>query len=200
MTNCATPAPRARVAGRLAPIAPLALSLCALAGAPASAQEFRTITGEFNNPVHSEWGAAGTMLVRCPAGAFYGGVDQTWEMGGENRVSARMVSNLVFAQPELVFDDRALTDMVWQWGQFLDHDLDLTPGGGSEAANIPVPAGDRCTPAASATALRVTPLRAGGPRPDESRSDMALGYAIVCIQQEGGRLAGPAGRTLIIAF
>jgi hypothetical protein len=88
----------------------VALSLCLFAGTAAQAQEFRTITGEFNNPTNPLWGSAGTILERCPAGAFYGGVDQTWEMGGENRVSARMVSNFVFAQSELIFDDRALTN------------------------------------------------------------------------------------------
>ncbi len=139
MSNAHAPSLRSRTRGRLRPVA---LSLCMLAGAAANAQEFRTITGEFNNIANPSWGAAGTILLRCPAGAFYGGVDQTWEMGGESRVSARMVSNLLFAQPELVFDERGLTDMVWQWGQFLDHDLDLTPGGPDEAADIAVPAGD----------------------------------------------------------
>ncbi len=138
MTNDAAPTVGLGAVGRFGSIA---LSLCLFAGA-ANAQEFRTITGEFNNLANPAWGSAGSMLLRCPAGAFYGGNDHTWEMGGENRVSARMVSNLVFAQPEMVFDDRGLTDMVWQWGQFLDHDLDLTPEGGNETVNITVPAGD----------------------------------------------------------
>jgi peroxidase len=139
MSIHSTPVTRERVAARAAPIA---LSLCMLAGAAANAQEYRTINGEFNNVDNPTWGAAGSLLVRCPAGAFYGGVKGTWEMGGENRASARMVSNLVFNQPQMVFDDRGLTDMVWQWGQLLDHDLGLTKGAGVEAANIPVPAGD----------------------------------------------------------
>lgn len=139
MSTTTTPAPRARFAVRLGAVAS---ALCVFAGTAANAQEFRTITGEFNNPDHPTWGAAGSILARCPAGAFYGPPTFTWEMGGDGRISAREVSNLVFAQPELVFDDRGLTDMVWQWGQFLDHDLGLTKGNSAEPAAIPVPAGD----------------------------------------------------------
>ena len=36
-----------------------------------------------------------------------------------------------------------VTDMVWQWGQFLDHDLSLTPQGpGRESLPIPIPQRD----------------------------------------------------------
>jgi hypothetical protein len=38
----------------------------------------------------------------------------------------RDVSNTVVAQPSSIVNDRNLSDMVWAWGQFLDHDLDLT--------------------------------------------------------------------------
>ena len=36
-----------------------------------------------------------------------------------------------------------LSDWFWQWGQFLDHDLDLSePGTANEPFSIPVPEGD----------------------------------------------------------
>lgn len=35
-----------------------------------------------------------------------------------------------------------LSDYCWVWGQFIDHDLGLTPDGINEPAMIPVPAGD----------------------------------------------------------
>ena len=35
-----------------------------------------------------------------------------------------------------------VTDMVWQWGQFLDHDLSLTPAAEQESLPIPIPQRD----------------------------------------------------------
>ena len=56
---------------------------------------------------------------------------------------ARAISNLVAAQSESLPNDRYLTDFVWIWGQFLDHDIDLTEGAEPhEAFPIEVPAGD----------------------------------------------------------
>ena len=47
---------------------------------------------------------------------------------GEDRASAREISNLVAAQDESVENDRGLSDLLWQWGQFLDHDIDFDGG------------------------------------------------------------------------
>ena len=41
-----------------------------------------------------------------------------------------------------IISDRSLSAMVYAWGQFIDHDLDLTPTGGTEPFNIQVPTGD----------------------------------------------------------
>ena len=61
----------------------------------------------------------------------------------QDQRSVREISNVVGAQIANMPNDRQLTDMVWQWGQFMDHDLDLTefqlP---REAAPIPIPMGD----------------------------------------------------------
>lgn len=104
------------------------------AGPPA----FRSLDGSGNNPDHPDWGKAGVPLRREAPPAYADGVAAP---AGPDRPSARVVSNAVMVQDRLVRDPRGLTDMVWAWGQFLDHDLDLTPTG-SEPLPIPVPPGD----------------------------------------------------------
>lgn len=54
----------------------------------------------------------------------------------------RDISNKVFSQAEPTENRKGLSDMFWLWGQFLDHDIDLTPTVGTEKAPIPIPAGD----------------------------------------------------------
>jgi hypothetical protein len=65
-------------------------------------------------------------------------------MAGPDRPSPREISNAVAAQDVSIPNDRNMSDWVWQWGQFLDHDLDLTPQPGTppEEADVPVPTGD----------------------------------------------------------
>ena len=47
------------------------------------------------------------------------------------------------SQDELIPNTLNASDYVWQWGQFVDHDIDLTDGvNPPEPADIPVPAGD----------------------------------------------------------
>ncbi len=45
---------------------------------------------------------------------------------GADRPSARRVSNRIAAATGSRPNSRNLSDYIWQWGQFLDHDLDLT--------------------------------------------------------------------------
>jgi hypothetical protein len=57
--------------------------------------------------------------------------------------SARVVSNIVSSQDELIPNTLNASGYLWQWGQFVDHDIDLTGGvNPPEPADIPVPAGD----------------------------------------------------------
>jgi hypothetical protein len=53
------------------------------------------------------------------------------------------VSNALNAQSELFANPEGASDFLWQWGQFLDHDLDLSDTGFPvEPFDIPVPIGD----------------------------------------------------------
>lgn len=115
-------------------------------------EEFRTIDGTGNNPAHPDWGSTEEPFLRLTAPAFgEGGV----EPAGSDRPSARAISNAVAAQAESMPNRRGVSSFVWQWGQFLDHDLDLTPVSDPvEPFDIPVPAGDPFfDPAGTGTAV-----------------------------------------------
>ena len=103
---------------------------------------YRSIDGTGNNVANPEWGAAGIHLLRVAPVAYDDGISRP---AGADRLSPRAISNGIVAQgSDVLFNDRNMSDWVWQWGQVLDHDLDLTPQPGNppENFNVPVPAGD----------------------------------------------------------
>ncbi|WP_425395885.1 peroxidase family protein [Aeoliella sp.] len=102
--------------------------------------EVAAVDGTNNNLANPDWGAALTELLRLTAEEY---ADGAATPTGEDRPSAREVSNSVADQTELESNDRYLTDFVWIWGQFIDHDIDLTVGADpSEDFAIDVPTGD----------------------------------------------------------
>ena len=103
--------------------------------------EFRTIDGTCNNvsgSATSLWGAADVPLFRA-MGEAYGGPDFMNDMGGENRPSPRAISNMVVAQEGSMPSSFGLSSLVFTWGQFLDHDITLTPEGHEEYYPIHLP-------------------------------------------------------------
>jgi hypothetical protein len=103
-------------------------------------REVRTYDGSNNNTANPEWGTSFAHLQRLAPNDYADGID---DLAGPSRPSARVVSNQIVNQDGGVsipntFDT---TDFVWQWGQWIDHDLDLTDGA-EEDADIVVPTGD----------------------------------------------------------
>lgn len=96
----------------------------------------RSFDGTNNNLGSSRraWGSANIPFVR-EIPAVYGPNNS---LNGANRPSARKVSNLVVAEPVTIFNARNVSTVNYFWGQFLDHDITLTPTG-SESAPIPLP-------------------------------------------------------------
>lgn len=86
------------------------------------AQEFRTIDGVGNNAVNPEWGAAGGPLFQYVPPGFADGVSSP---ARSQVMNAREISNILFEQDELIFDSHGLSDFIWAFGQFLDHDITL---------------------------------------------------------------------------
>ena len=62
---------------------------------------------------------------------------------GEDRPGPRDISNAGCAQSSFEPNARGAADYLWQWGQFVDHDIDLTgTASPEEALDIAVPTGD----------------------------------------------------------
>ncbi len=101
---------------------------------------YRSIDGTGNHEEHFEFGAADTSLRRMTR-EDYG--DEVSSMAGAGRPSPREISNAVCADTFPGPNTLGATDFLWQWGQFLDHDISITEAQGpAEPTPIPVPAGD----------------------------------------------------------
>lgn len=102
--------------------------------------EFRSIDG-LGNHFETPWlGTTDQPFLRLFEQAYADGLS---EPAGADRPSARAISNAVIAQDEETPNRRGATDYLWQWGQFLDHDIDETPTiDPSEAFDVVVPTGD----------------------------------------------------------
>lgn len=100
----------------------------------------RSIDGSGNNIAQPHWGAAHETVIRLFKNAYTDGASSP---AGENRPNARAISNAVSAQSASIPNERGASDFLWQWGQFIDHDIVETPTvDPAEPFNILVPAGD----------------------------------------------------------
>ena len=98
------------------------------------------IDGTGNNITHPEWGSTQEAMLRL-ADAEY--ADAISAVGGEDRPSARLISNEVSdsgGNDEI--SKRLMSAMTYAWGQFIDHDMTLTSSAENEKMSIAVPKGD----------------------------------------------------------
>ena len=99
----------------------------------------RSTDGRYNNSGHPHWGNTGAQLLRKATVSYMDRTSTalTW------LPSARGISNTVMVQDRSVTNAAGASSMLWQWGQFLDHDIGQTPlGGHGESLPISVPSGD----------------------------------------------------------
>ena len=107
--------------------------------------DFRTIDGSNNNLADPTLNQAGTDFARVGPANFADGFNEMTP--GPN---PREISNIVVAQEDAGEDGPHLTDdngvalsgMMYAWGQFIDHDLDLQKSDTTKDISIPIPAGD----------------------------------------------------------
>ena len=98
----------------------------------------RSMDGRGNNLDNPTWGMAGTALLRAAPTSYADGISQPTN----TRPNPRDISNLVSAQDESVPNSSGASDMFWQWGQFLDHDISQSPDSRIQQFPIPVPQDD----------------------------------------------------------
>jgi hypothetical protein len=86
--------------------------------------DIRPLDGVGNNLLHPEWGSTDENLLRRAPAEYTDGIAAP---AGTGRPSAREISNAVVDHPEeAVLNDRNLSNFVYAWGQFIDHDFGLT--------------------------------------------------------------------------
>lgn len=115
-----------------------------------SLDEYRSYDGTGNNLVQPQFGAVGGKLLRLVAPAYSDGVSAP---SGSLRPTPRVISNALCQQVAPRPDGSGYTSMLFQWGQFLDHDLSLTTAG-EEAVPIPIPLADPIFPQGASIQFR----------------------------------------------
>ena len=114
------------------------LSSC---GSAENDEPYRTIDGSGNNLKDPKMNQAGVQLIRLADPPDY--TDEISSLAGMNRPNPRDISNIVTAQDRPIPNPKSASDFLWLWGQFLDHDISLTPTvEPPEPENIPIPVGD----------------------------------------------------------
>ncbi len=102
--------------------------------------EYRTIDGTDNNTDDTELGSTDEELIRLAAVEYADGIS---DPAGDDRPSAREISNVVADQVTTETNHLGLSDVTWLWGQFIDHDISISENADpAEPFNIPVPEGD----------------------------------------------------------
>lgn len=138
-TSIAGPAATTAVAGASTPAAAPTVPATATAAAPAKPGIiYRSIDGSGNNLSKTALNKAGADYTRLGTAHFSDGVSAL-RTGLPN---PRTVSNLVVAGSAETPNAEGLSGMMYAWGQFIDHDINLTNSDGVTHIDITVPTGD----------------------------------------------------------
>ncbi len=99
--------------------------------------ESRNVDGTGNNAANPTAGSVGTNFIRLGDAQYADGVGAP-----EDRENPREISNTILDQDASVPNSISASDLFTFFGQFIDHDIDLTPEGSSEKIVIDVPDDD----------------------------------------------------------
>jgi hypothetical protein len=172
--------------------------------------EYAPIDGSGNNLRHPSWNSTGSYFTRL--GPPYYADARSTPLTGPN---PRLISNVVIGEGSAdVVNAEGLSGLMYGWGQFLAHDLDLADADGMTHIDIPVPNGDPVFP--DGTVIEVTRAivdPASGPTPENPARqlnrvtgwmDASMVYGSDAItaarlRRPDGRLQTSSGRNLPIA-
>jgi hypothetical protein len=137
----AGPAPGASTLDGVPAWAMLAGNSAQGAASTAATAGYRPIDETGNNVANPTWGTAGTDLLRISPAAYADGVSAP---SLPNNPSARVLSDILNNQADPnhpgqdsnTVDQKSLSDFGYAFGQFIDHDLDLTPTNPNETLQI----------------------------------------------------------------
>lgn len=99
--------------------------------------ETRVINGSGNNAANPQLGNSGTNFIRLGDAQYADGIGAP-----EDRENPRDISNTILDQTGSVPNSFAASDLFTFFGQFIDHDIDLTPEGSTEKIAIEIPDND----------------------------------------------------------
>lgn len=107
--------------------------------------EYRSLDGSNNNIENPLWGAAHQRLLRKVPANYANGTDSIVQFANPRAVSNTVSRDTSGASvpPANPFNS---SDLLWAWGQFLDHEIDLTPSDSSLPLPITAPADDPDVP------------------------------------------------------
>ncbi|MEZ5031246.1 MAG: peroxidase family protein [Saprospiraceae bacterium] len=100
----------------------IVLLLCFFMPLVGQSQTYRTYTGWGNNVDNPAWGAGFSQMQTRTTVAFGNGFSTP---AGASRANARLISNYLMSQPNVLPSSEGLSDYVWAFGQFIDHDITL---------------------------------------------------------------------------
>ncbi|NNE26904.1 MAG: peroxiredoxin, partial [Saprospiraceae bacterium] len=105
-----------------------------------TAQENRSYDGYGNNLYNKTWGAANADMPRVSSINYEDGIQIE---NDAHLPSPRVISNSLFDQEEFIFDSQNLSDFIWVFGQFIDHDITLVENSSHEPIFLDIPENDK---------------------------------------------------------
>jgi peroxidase len=102
-------------------------------------EEARNEDGTGNNETNTDWGSAGSSLLRASYASYGDDIGDVGDDPPPFGANPRDISNAILDQDTPMPSSFGNSDLFTYFGQFIDHDIDLTPEGHSEIIHFTHP-------------------------------------------------------------